>query len=85
MYLSGFTYVISSAAVEFWMLTLWLFLQTRGYRKDGGGGKLYGKFSLIDLAGMVESISNEIITVTIIFITLIATTIISLILTVVAL
>ena len=23
----------------------------RGYRKDGGGGQLYGKFSLIDLAG----------------------------------
>ena len=23
----------------------------RGYGKDGGGGQLYGKFSLIDLAG----------------------------------
>lgn len=26
-------------------------LTCRGYRKDGGGGQLYGKFSLIDLAG----------------------------------
>ncbi|XP_031562476.1 kinesin-like protein KIF2A [Actinia tenebrosa] len=26
-------------------------LRKRGYRKDGGGGHLYGKFSLIDLAG----------------------------------
>lgn len=26
-------------------------LRKRGYRKDGGGGQLYGKFSLIDLAG----------------------------------
>jgi len=23
----------------------------RGYKKDGGGDQLYGKFSLIDLAG----------------------------------
>lgn len=28
-----------------------IILRKRGYRKDGGGGQLYGKFSLIDLAG----------------------------------
>jgi len=30
----------------------------RGYRKDGGGGNLYGKFSLIDLAGNQSSLVN---------------------------
>ncbi|XP_068727765.1 kinesin-like protein KIF2A [Montipora capricornis] len=28
-----------------------IILRKRGYRKDGGGGQLFGKFSLIDLAG----------------------------------
>lgn len=28
-----------------------IILRKRGYRKDGGGDQLYGKFSLIDLAG----------------------------------
>lgn len=28
-----------------------IILRKRGFRKDGGGGQLYGKFSLIDLAG----------------------------------